>query len=155
MPSSTQPSAWWAEPSAANRADYLQPGGAQAGALTDAVLSWTVPAALGRVDSAYLFAQNMVPVNGVNTNKRTLLSPQIAQPGDTTASVTGGQTPWVSGTSTSTFTAGIVAAQNPRCSEADRSLTPLAGVSGDYREIGLSSTLASGIRLQSIFYWSP
>lgn len=150
-----QPGDWWAELSAGNRADYLQPGGAHAGALTDAVLSWTVPAALGRVDSAYLFSQNTLPVNGVGTNKRTLLSPQIAQPGDTTASVTGGQTPWVAGTSTSTFTAGIAAAQNPRCSEADRSLTPLAGVSGDYREIGLSSSLTSGIRLQSVAYWSP
>lgn len=149
-----QASKWWASLSAANGADYLQPGGAKAGALTDAALAWTVPDLLGRVDSAYLFSQNFAVINGVRYNKRTILSLPIAKPGDTSASVTGGPTPWVSGTSTSTCTSGIAAAQNPRCSETDRSLTPLAGVSGDYREIGLNTTLFNGVRLQSIYFWS-
>jgi hypothetical protein len=149
------PSGWWASLSAANLADYLQPGGSQAGALTDVSLSWTVPSSLGRVDSAYLFGQNNVVVNGTSYNKRTILFPLIAKPGETTASVTGGQSPWVSGVSTSTYTSGIVAAQNPRCSEADKSVVALSGVTGDYREAGVSSLLANGVRLQSIFYWSP
>ncbi len=146
---------WWPTLAPANVAAYLSPGGSGAGALTDLSLSWTVPALLGRVDGAYLFGQNNALVDGTSYNKRTLLSAQIAKPGDTAASVTGGQTPWVSGTSTSTYTAGIVAAQNPRCGEADRSLVPLAGVAGDYRELGLTTTLGNGLRLVSIDYWQP
>lgn len=146
---------WWPTLAPANVAAYLSPTGSGAGALTDVSVSWTVPSLLGRVDGVYLFGQNNAVVNGVSYNKRTILSPIIAKPGDTTASVTGGQTPWLSGVSTSSFTSGIAAAQNPRCSEADKSLTPLAGVAGDYRELGLSTTLTNGVRLIAIDYWQP
>lgn len=149
------PTKWWASLSAADLADYLQPGGAKAGALPDATLAWTVPEKLVRVDSTYLFSQNTVAVGGVKFNKRTVLSPQIAKPGDTAASIVGGQAQAVSGTSTSPFTSGIVAAQNPRCAETDRGVTPLTGNNGDYREIGLGTTLFNGLRLQSAFFWSP
>lgn len=146
---------WWATLAPANAAAYLSPTGSAAGALTDVSLSWTVPPLLGRVDGAYLFGQNNALVNGVSYNKRTILFPTIATPGDTTASITGGQSPWVSGISTSTFTANLPAAQNPRCSEPDKSLTPLAGVTGDYREVGLTTALPSGVRLIAIDYWQP
>lgn len=149
------PALWWAALDAANINDYLIPTGARAGALTDVSVSWTVPSSLGRVDSAFIFSQNNAIVNGINYNKRTGFSPIVAKPGDTTASITGGKTLWVSGVSTSSFTRGIVAAQNPRCDEADKSLVPLTGVPGDYREISLTTTLTSGVRLSSINYWSP
>lgn len=149
------PAPWWASVAASNVDDYLKPTGIKAGALTDVSLAWTVPASLGRVDGTYIFAQNNALVNAVSYNKRTLLSPVLAKPGDTTASITGGQTPWLSGVSTSTFTSGIVAAQNPRCGEADKSLVGITGVAGDYREIGLNTTLTTGLRLGSISYWSP
>ena len=151
----TTPAPWWATFATANIASYLLPGGSGAGALTDVALSWTVPASLGRVDSAYIFSQNNAVVNGVTYNKRTLLSPVVTKPGDATASITAGQTPWVSGTSTSTFTSGIAAGQNPRCSEADKSLVGITGVAGDYREMGLTTALPSGLRLISINYWNP
>ena len=124
------PAPWWASVAASNVDDYLKPTGIKAGALTDVSLAWTVPASLGRVDGTYIFAQNNALVNAVSYNKRTLLSPVLAKPGDTTASITGGQTPWLSGVSTSTFTSGIVAAQNPRCGEADKSLVGITGVAG-------------------------
>lgn len=146
---------WWATLAPANVAAYLSPTGSGAGALTDLSLSWTVPPLLGRVDSAYLFGQNNAVVGGTSYNKRTILFPTVARPGDATASLTGGQSPWVSGVSTSTFTSGLVAAQNPRCSETDRSLVPLAGVAGDYRELGLTTTLTNGLRLIGIDYWQP
>ncbi len=146
---------WWATPSAANLADVLQPGGAKAGAITDVSLSWTVPASLGRVDSTYVFSQNTVAGGGASYNKRTVLSPQIAKVGDTIASITGGQVQATSGVGTSPFTSGIAAAQNPRCAETDRALTPLTGSSGDYREVGLFTTLPNGVRLNSAFFWSP
>jgi hypothetical protein len=150
------PALWWPTLASADINDYLKPTGSKAGALTDVALSWPgVPALLGRVDSAYIYSQNNALVSGVSYNKRTLLLPVIAMPGDTTASVTGGQTPWVSGVSTSTFTSGIAAAQNPRCSEADKSLVGITGAPGDYREIGLFTTLTSGLRLVDINYWNP
>ncbi|MBS0436581.1 MAG: hypothetical protein JSR75_17110 [Proteobacteria bacterium] len=144
---------WWPTLAPANVAAYLSPTGSGAGALTDLSVSWTVPALLGRVDGVYLFGQNNAVVNGASYNKRTILVAGIAKPGDTTASVTAGQSPWLSGVSTSSFTSGIAAAQNPRCSEADKSLVPLAGVAGDYRELGLGTTLTNGVRLSSIDYW--
>lgn len=146
---------WWATLAPASVSAYLSPTGSGAGALTELSLSWTVPTLLGRVDGAYLFGQNNAVVNGTSYNKRTILTPVVAKPGDTTASLSGGQSPWLSGVSTSTFTAGIAAAQNPRCSEADRSLVPLAGVTGDYRELGLTTTLTNGLRLVGIDYWQP
>lgn len=146
---------WWASLSTANIADYLSPTGAKAGARTDASLAWTVPSLLGRVDNVFLFSQNNALVNGVSYNKRTGFTVPIAKPGDTTASITGGQTIWVSGVSTSSFTAGIAAAQNPRCAESDTSVTQLAGVAGDYREISLTTLLTNGVRLLATDFWQP
>ncbi len=149
------PAPWWATLSSANIADYLSPAGSKAGALTDASLAWTVPASLGRVDSTFIFSQNNALVNGVSYNKRTGFAPVIAKPGDTTASITAGETIWVSGISTSTFTANLAAAQNPRCSEADKSVVSLTGAAGDYREISLTTLLSSGVRLLTTDYWQP
>lgn len=146
---------WWAALSMATIADYLSPTGAKAGAQTAASLSWTVPSLLGRVDTAFLFSSNVAPVNGVSYNKRTGFTVPIAKPGDSTASITGGQTIWVSGVSTSSFTAGIAAAQNPRCAEADKSVTQLAGVDGDYRETTLTTQLTNGVRLLTTDFWQP
>ena len=102
-----------------------------------------------------MFSQNTVAGGGASYNKRTVLSPQIAKVGDTIASITGGQVQATSGVGTSPFTSGIAAAQNPRCAETDRALTPLTGSSGDYREVGLFTTLPNGVRLNSAFFWSP